>query len=88
MITIYSTDGEKLFTDPKRRAYIDADLLTDRAYYTRQRYLLDQIAVVLGFDSFDSLRTSMVAQGVTDTVLMNWILSGRIAEFITRIPVQ
>lgn len=82
MITIYSTDGVKLFTDPKEHYYVDADLLTERAYYTRRNALLNQLAEVLGFRSYDDLVTFTRARGVTHETLTHWIRSGSIADNI------
>lgn len=77
MITIYSVDSEgRLFTDPLRRFYVDASLLQEK----KTAYIMEQIARTLGFRSFDDLRTMTRCRGVTEDVLMAWILSGKIAD--------
>lgn len=81
MITIYSTDTEgRLYTDPKQHFFIDAPLLRERAVILRTRAILNQIAQLLGYDTYSSLCSSAVCHGVTEPVLMDWILSGTIAD--------
>lgn len=81
MIMIYSADAAgRLYTDPKQRAYIDADLLQEKATFTRTAAVLDRIAAVLGYPSFDALRTYTRCTGVTEDTLMSWILSGNTAH--------
>lgn len=81
MITIYSADSAgRLFTDPKKHFFIDADLLRERATILRTRAVLNRIAQILGYDSYESLSTSAVCRGITADVLMKWILSGTIAD--------
>ena len=81
MIMIYSADADgRLFTDPKQRAYIDAELLRKKATATRIAAVLDRIARALGFPCFDSLDTFARCRGVTHDLLMSWILSGTVAE--------
>ena len=83
MITIYSTDGDRLYTDPKQRFYIDAELLREKARLTRTEYLLNQIAQRLGYKSFSELDTFLSCSGVTADVLESWILSGNIVQSFT-----
>lgn len=83
MIMIYSTDGEKLFTDPKQHFYIDAELLREKARLTRTEYLLNQIAQRLGYKSFSELDTFLSCSGITADVLESWILSGNLAQNLT-----
>lgn len=87
MITIYSADSGRLYTDPKKRAYIDSDLLKEKAVILRTEAVLNRIAILLGFRSFDSLRSHTRCCGVTEDVLMNWILSGEIADRLNRLAV-
>lgn len=86
MITIYSTSAGKLFTDPKCRAYIDADLLKEKAVAVRIGVTLDRIARILGYPDFDSLRTFTRCNGVTEETLMSWILTGKIADNLHYLP--
>ena len=77
MITIYSVDSEgRLFTDPLSRFYVDASLLQEK----KTAYVMEQIAWKLGFDSFNSLRCMTRSFGVTEDIMMDWILSGQIAD--------
>lgn len=85
MITIYRADNGKLFTDPKGRFYIDSDLLKEKAVAVRTEAVLNRIARVLGYPSFDSLRTFTRCMGVTEDTLDAWILSGVIAEKLNRL---
>lgn len=80
MITIYSTSEGKLFTDRKEHFYIDAELLMEKAIAVKTATILNRIAQALGFQSMDSLRTYTRCKGVTEEVLMDWILSGKIAD--------
>lgn len=85
MIIIHSVDSNgRLFTDKKQHFYIDADLLRERAAGIRERFLLDKIAVVLGWTSFDELDTFSRCNGATRDVLMYWILSGTVPPFLRR----
>ena len=85
MITIYSTTAGKLFTDPKQRAYIDAELLQEKAIAVRTAAVLDRIAAILGYQSFDALDTYARCNGVTRDVLIRWILSGEISAALNRL---
>ena len=81
MITIYSVDADgRLFTDPKQHFYVDAEVLRKKATLLRTYAVLDQIARRLGYRSFDSLRTSAITRGITDAVLLRWILAGTAAN--------
>ena len=80
MITIYSTSEGKLFTDRKEHFYIDAELLKEKAIAVKTAAILNRIAQTLGFQSMDSLRTYTRCKGVTEELLMDWILSGKIAD--------
>lgn len=86
MITIYSVSGEKLFTDRKEHFYIDADLLKEKAIAVRTDAILNRIAQLLGFPTMDALRTHTRSRGVTEENLMNWILSGQIADNLNYMP--
>lgn len=87
MIMIYSADAAtgRLYTDPKQRAYIDAELLQEKATLTRTAAVLDRISVLLGFLSFEALDTYARCNGITKDVLMSWILSGEIAAVLHRL---
>lgn len=81
MIMIYSADENgNLYTDPKQRAYIDAEILRDRAVYTRTNYVLNRIAQIVGFRSYSEMETSLRCSGVTKEVLDYWVLSGTLVE--------
>lgn len=82
MITIYSVNPETgaLYTDEKQRFYIDADLLREKAIAIKTMHLLDRIANIAGYKSFDSMNTCLRASGVTADVLNSWIASGKLAE--------
>ena len=85
MIIIHSVDSNgRLFTDKKQHFYIDADLLRERAAGIRERFLLDKIASVLGWSSFDELDTFARCNGATRDVLMYWIISGTVPAFLRR----
>ena len=81
MITIYSVDAAgRLFTDRKQRAYIDADLLREKATAAKTAAVLDNIARVLGYGSFAALDTFARCSGMTHDVLLDLIISGKIAD--------
>ena len=82
MIRIYSTADGKLFTDPKQHFYIDADLLREKAYLIKRRYLLDQIAQCVGYRNYSDLDTFLVSRGITFRVRKEMIASGRVAELL------
>ena len=83
MITIYSVDAAgRLFTDPKQRAYIDASLLQEKATAIRTAAVLDRIARVLGYTSFNDLDTYARCSGITPDVLLDLILSGKITDVL------
>lgn len=87
MIIIYSADSAgRLFTDPKRRAYVDADLLREKATAVKTAAVLDRIARLLGFDSFQAMDCYTRCCGVTQPVLMDLIITGKIADALRRLP--
>lgn len=86
MITIYSADTSgRLYTDRKQRAYIDAALLREKACAIKTAAVLDKIARVLGFDSFETLDTFTRCSGMTREVLLDLIVSGKIADALPRL---
>lgn len=85
MIIIHSVDHDgRLFTGEKQHFYIDADLLRERAAGIRERFLLDKIAAVLGWSSFDSLALSALTMGTTRSVLVSCIVNGNVPECFIR----
>lgn len=86
MITIYSVDSDgRLFTDPKQRAYIDASLLQEKATAVKTAAVLDAIARVFGYRSFASLDAFTRCCGITQDVLMDLIISGKLADVLRRL---
>lgn len=85
MITIYSTADGKLFTDPKERAYIDAELLFEKKIAVKREAILNEIAQTLGYTSIDALRTFTRCHGVTESTLIDWILTDAIADNLKRL---
>ena len=84
MIRIYSVDSNgKLFTDEKQHFYIDSELLHEKSVVLRTWYTLNQIAIRLGWQSYNELSTFARCTGITESVLINWIISGN-TEFINR----
>lgn len=83
MITIYSVDAEgRLFTDPKQRAYIDADLLREKAVAVKTAAVLDRIARHLGYRSFDIMHTCLSCCGLAYEDMMRLIYTGKIVEML------
>lgn len=86
MIIIYSADAAgRLFTDRKQRAYIDAELLREKATSARTAATLDRIAARLCFSSFDALANLARCHGVTADTLESWIISGTAADNLKRL---
>lgn len=87
MITIYLVNPETgaLYTDEKQHFYIDADLLREKAIAIKTAHLLDRIAKIAGYESFDSMSTCLRCSGVTADVLDSWIMSGKLAESLKAI---
>lgn len=86
MITIYSVDSTgRLFTDPKQHFYIDASLLREKAAAVKTVAVLDAIARVFGYRSFASLDAFTRCRGITQDVLLDLIISGKLADVLRRL---
>lgn len=78
MIMIYSADPATgiLYTDPQKRAYIDAEILLEKKISTRSAYLKDVAAREAGYSGWDHLATFARCRGVTADTLDKWYHSG------------
>ena len=82
MITIYSVDTEgRLFIDPKQHFFVDAGLLQEKAVATKIQYMLDQIAIRIGYKNGDELTTSLTCFGYDVDDL---IRSGNLVPVLTK----
>ncbi len=83
MITIYSVDTEgRLFTDPKQRFFIDAQLLQEKATAKKIQTTLNKIAARFGYKSGDELTTYLACTGYNVDDL---IRSGNLVTVLTKV---
>jgi len=84
MIWIYSAEPDtgKLFTDPHQHYYIDAEILREHATRSREKYLLNRIAIEVGYNNYGELDTNARCNGVTPDILRWWIITGKLKNWL------